>query len=42
MKKHLTGLAEWSSPEAGMFFWYISLFLKTDLPGLTFFFFFFS
>ena len=21
MKKHLTGLAEWSSPEAGMFFW---------------------
>ena len=20
MKKHLTGLAEWSSPEAGMFF----------------------
>jgi tryptophan aminotransferase len=21
MKKHLTGLAEWSTPEAGMFFW---------------------
>jgi len=21
MKKHLGGLAEWSTPEAGMFFW---------------------
>jgi tryptophan aminotransferase len=21
MKKHLQGLAEWSTPEAGMFFW---------------------
>ena len=21
MKKYLTGLAEWNSPEAGMFFW---------------------
>ncbi|KAF4614087.1 hypothetical protein D9613_007471 [Agrocybe pediades] len=29
MKKHLTGLAEWSSPEAGMFFWF-KLLLSDD------------
>ena len=23
MGKHLTGLAEWNVPEAGMFFWYV-------------------
>ena len=25
MKRHLSGLAEWSSPEAGMFFWWLFL-----------------
>lgn len=23
MKKHLDGLAQWDTPEAGMFFWYV-------------------
>ena len=23
MKKHLDGLAQWDSPEAGMFFWWV-------------------
>ena len=25
MQKYLSGLAEWNIPEAGMFFWYVSL-----------------
>ena len=25
MKKHLDGLAQWDTPEAGMFFWWVSL-----------------
>ena len=23
MERHLTGLAEWTIPEAGMFFWFV-------------------
>ena len=26
MQKHLTGLAEWVPPEAGMFYWYVAFF----------------
>ena len=26
MKKHLSGLAEWNTPEAGMFFWCVLFF----------------
>jgi len=26
MKKHLSGLVEWSSPDSGLFFWYVHLF----------------
>lgn len=33
LKKHLQGLAEWTSPEAGMFVWYISHMFITVLPG---------
>ncbi|KNZ77518.1 Kynurenine/alpha-aminoadipate aminotransferase, mitochondrial [Termitomyces sp. J132] len=32
MKKHLTGLAEWVAPEAGMFFWF--KLLLTDDPSV--------
>lgn len=28
MKKHLTGLAEWDDPEAGMFYWF-----KLNIPS---------
>ena len=24
MQRHLTGLAEWAPPEAGMFYWYVA------------------
>lgn len=30
MRKHLDGLAEWATPEAGMFFWCVS----SSLPSL--------
>lgn len=26
MQRHLAGLAEWATPEAGMFFWWVSAF----------------
>ena len=29
MQKHLTGLAEWVPPEAGMFYWYVYFYLST-------------
>ena len=25
MQKHLSGLVEWSSPDSGLFFWYVPL-----------------
>jgi tryptophan aminotransferase len=28
MKKHLSGLAEWNTPEAGMFFWCVLIFFR--------------
>jgi tryptophan aminotransferase len=33
MKKHLTGLAEWTSPEAGMFFWFKLLLNSNNEDG---------
>ena len=34
MQKHLTGLAEWERPEAGMFFWFKLLVPPSDAaPG---------
>lgn len=34
LEKHLSGLAEWSSPQAGMFFWYSNQpFLGTHVPN---------
>ena len=34
MKRHLSGLAEWSSPKAGMFFWWLFL-LKVASQDIT-------
>lgn len=31
MRKYLTGLAEWDTPEAGMFFWYVGSCSNADL-----------
>ena len=33
MHKHLDGLAEWNTPEAGMFFW--SVFLSKKKPSIS-------
>jgi len=30
MKRHLSGLVEWSTPESGMFFWYIPFVLPEE------------
>ena len=31
MKKHLDGLVEWTPPEAGMFFWYVIMYIAGSL-----------